>query len=341
MKKLSGYLKFQLSFWIIIPLFYALKEQELSWPWVVIQFLVFSISGFLITHFYRKRINRKKFPHNNLLRVGWLIVQTLCLLSLAVVAYDFIVDQYYYDKGFKSDELYYLTLAGYYVDGFVIFLPWFLIFHLYKYGKKIGELNTLHIRQKVELQQAQLEIILNKLNPHFLFNTLNTIRWLISKDKEVARLALNELSEIMRYSTRQNSSTFVTLEEELLIVEKYLKIEHWRFDDNLDYKLECPAQLLPRRITPFLILNVIENAVKHGISQHVSGGIIELRIFDFDHCLHIEVSNPGKIVDIQSGFGLASVNNLLKNMFGEESNISIAQHGDRVITAIKLYDYAI
>jgi hypothetical protein len=339
--RLRGYLKFQLFFWTILPLFYAVKEQELSWQWALVQFWFFSIAGFLITHLYRNRINKQEFPHDNLLKVGWLIVRTLCLLSLVVVAYDFTVDQYYYKKNFNEDGLYYLTLAGYYVDGFIIFLPWFLIFHFYKYGKKIGELNTIHIQQKAELQQAQLQVILNKLNPHFLFNTLNTIRWLISKDKEVARLALNELSEIMRYSTRQNSSTFVTLEEELLIVEKYLKIEHWRFDDNLDYKLYCPAQLLSRRITPFLILNVVENAVKHGISQQINGGVVEIRIFEFDHGLHIEISNPGEIVDFQSGFGLASVSKLLKNMFGKESNISIEQRGDKVTTAIRLYDYAI
>ncbi|WP_217349178.1 sensor histidine kinase [Algoriphagus sp. A40] len=318
-----------------------MKERDLSWKWALIQFLVFSIAGFSITHFYRNSINRQEFPYDNSLIVGWRIVSTLCLLSLAVVAYDFTVDQYYYKKGFNQDELYYLTLAGYYLDGFVIFLPWFLIFHLYKYGKTIGQLNTLHIQQKVELQQAQLHVVLNKLNPHFLFNTLNTIRWLISKDKEVARQALNELSEIMRYSTRQTSSSLVTLEEELLIVEKYLKIEHWRFDDNLDYELVCPAQLLAKRIAPFLILNLVENAVKHGISQHLNGGIVEIRIFEYDNYLNIEVSNPGKIADLQSGFGLTSVSKLLKILFGKDSNISIEQRGDKVITAIKLRDHAL
>lgn len=337
MIRLSNYLKFQLTFWTLVPLFYALKERDLPWIWVGALYIVFASTGFLITHLYRSALNKRVFPYDNFKAAAWRVLPALSLLALGVVAFDFAADLFYYKRGFTSDDLYYLTLASYYADGVVIFLPWLFLFHLYHYGRKVGELNRAQIKKQVELQQAQLEAVLSKLNPHFLFNTLNTIRWLISKNPDQARLAISELSDIMRYSTRQDIYTRVTLEEEMSAVKQYLTLEGRRFD-TFNYIVTCDPYLLTKKIAPFLILNVVENAISHGISQSLHGGTIEINVFREDESIHISVSNPGTLAKAQQGFGLTSVGKLVKNVFGESSGLSITQQDDRVITTLRLHD---
>lgn len=333
---LNRYLRFQLIFWVVFSAFFSLKEQTLTVSWQFTQFCVFAFSGFIITHLYRHTLERKQFPYYNFRRVLLVVFVPIMLMGVVVMGYDYLVDILYYNKGFHNQSTYTFTLVGYFIDGCIIFLPWFLLFHLYKYGKKVGELGREKEQQQLALQQMQLQLIMNKLNPHFLFNTFNTIRWLINKDTEKAREAIDVLAEIMRYSTQQNVGAIVSLQDELTIVEKYLFLEKLRFEDDLIYTITCPPNLLQRQIVPFLLLNTVENAVKHGEGKLQGHRQISLQISEEKNQLWIEIKNPGYLKNQTLGFGLTSIETLLTQAFGSNSSITMTEENGIVCTTIRI-----
>jgi LytS/YehU family sensor histidine kinase len=276
------------------------------------------------------------FRYDDARAIGWQVGKTLFLLALATVGFDYWMDRQVYRQGFATDPYYGFTLAGYFADGLVIFLPWFLLFHLYQYGRHLSQLEARHAIAQGELSAQQLENLVNKLNPHFLFNSLNTIRWLVNKDKQQACLAINELSEILRYTLRQERLTTLPLQEELMVVEKYLRVEQWRLGEVLRYEVNCDPALLSLPVPPFLILNVVENSVKHGISQQLDGGSIAIRIDTFGGNPVIEVANTGQLTLFQKGFGLGSVERLLKNTYGQTSRVTLTERQGQVVTTLYL-----
>jgi hypothetical protein len=334
----KNYWRFQLIFWITLAAFYTIKERGLTLPLMFLQFFSYASLGITTTHVYQRRLHESGFPFHKLDQIIKKIVPTLLLLGLFVAVYDYLMNRFYYQRDFKDDPWYILTLAGYCIDGVVIFLPWFSAFHLYKYGVKVDELDRERMRSQLIVKQAQLESILNKLNPHFLFNTLNTIRWLINKDKEMARLAINELADIMRYTIRTDFEANIALREELTIAKKYLTIEKWRFEETLTFEVQCDEELLDRPVIPFLLTNVVENAIKYGISQLTEPGTISVVARKTNKSLQVEVTNPGGLNDGVMGFGLDSINQLLKHRFGDDSSIELKTESNFVRTIITIQD---
>ncbi len=335
--QLSRYYRAQLLFWTGTALFYSAKEfRHLPPAYLLAQFAGFAGSGFLATHLYRRTLRRIAFRYDDVPAVGRRVCQPLLLLALGTAGFDYWMDRQVYHQGFASDPYYGFTLAGYFADGLVIFLPWFLLFHLYQYGRHLSRLEARHAIAQGELNAQQLQNLVNKLNPHFLFNTLNTIRWLVNKDRQQACLAINELSEILRYTLRQERLTTVALQEELIVVEKYLRVEQWRLGEVLRYEVTCDPALLSLPVPPFLILNVVENSVKHGISQQLDGGSIAIHIAAFGGNPVIEVANTGQLTLFRKGFGLGSVESLLRNTYGETSRVTLTERQGQVVTTLYL-----
>lgn len=190
---------------------------------------------------------------------------------------------------------------------------WWQIFILEKREHQARELATL----------AQLEALRAQINPHFFFNSLNSIAQLITTDPERAEECVERLAEIFRYLLRTENRSFVTLADELDIVDAYLDIERARFGEKLsvDYVVDEGAR---HRFVPTLILQpLIENAVRHGVSQKVGGGRVSIEAGLEGGDLHVVVRDTGVgmsavAADSTSGVGLRNVHNRLVQLFGDE-----------------------
>ncbi len=176
------------------------------------------------------------------------------------------------------------------------------------------------------LSQAEIKLLHAQVNPHFLFNALNTISAVIRRDPLKARELIQHLSHFFRSNLKQNIDV-VTLKEELAHVNAYLTIEKARFTDRLEVTIDIDESLLERRIPTFTLQPLVENAIKHGISQLLEGG--EVRIYSQaveDGYQIVVEDNAGSYQAPQAdhvGLGIQIVDKRLTNKFGRDAALNI------------------
>lgn len=203
-------------------------------------------------------------------------------------------------------------------------------------GQGIADLvanKLLEIRyenQKELLTRAELNLIQAQINPHFLFNTINTIIAVSRKNSDKARGLLHHLSNYFRKNLKRNED-LSTLEEELEHVGSYLEIEKARFEDNLLIEMNIDDDLKNIKVPTFTIQPLVENAVKHGISKLISNGKIEIRAFRNNGNILIEIEDNGGAFNedtAENGLGLNIVDKRIKNLVGNDFGIKIKSDGD-------------
>jgi len=188
-------------------------------------------------------------------------------------------------------------------------------------------------RHEQLLLRARMDALSSQINPHFLFNTLNTVTALIRVDPDTARGVVLKLSNILRRLLRKHE-TFVPLREELSFIDDYLDIEVARFgEDNLDIVKEIDDGTLETFIPSMLLQPIVENSLKHGLAPKLEGGRILLRTTASDGRLRIEIVDNGVGISEEKlphvyveGIGLSNVRERLSVLYGTDFNLNIESH---------------
>ncbi|WP_305405250.1 sensor histidine kinase [Photobacterium leiognathi] len=184
-----------------------------------------------------------------------------------------------------------------------------------------------YLQQQTLLSQAEIKLLHAQVNPHFLFNALNTISAITRRDPDKARELIQNLSQFFRSNLKQNINT-VTLREELAHVNAYLTIEKARFTDRLTVNIDIEDKLLDTTLPSFTLQPLVENAIKHGISEMLEGGTV--KIYSKPHPQGDEIiveDNAGNYqppADNHVGLGMEIVDKRLSNQFGRDSALKIA-----------------
>ena len=190
--------------------------------------------------------------------------------------------------------------------------------------------------------QAQLEMLRYQLNPHFLFNALNSIRASVDEDSTRAKLMITQLSEFLRYSLLQESAKKIPLRDELEAVRNYLAIEKIRFEDKLTVEFDVENEAEDSSVPCFLLNPLVENAIKHGLQTSpkplkikISAGLDENKLF-------VEITNTGTLQNNSSqngnGIGLKNVRERLEKLFGENGRFELKQENGSVTARIEILD---
>ncbi|MBS9958833.1 sensor histidine kinase [Vibrio alginolyticus] len=181
-------------------------------------------------------------------------------------------------------------------------------------------------QQQALLAQAEIKLHHAQVNPHFLFNALNTISAITRRDPDKARELIQNLSHFFRSNLKQNINT-VTLKEELAHVNSYLSIEKARFTDRLEVEIDIQPELLDIKLPSFTLQPLVENAIKHGISNMLEGGKVHIysEAHPQGHLITVE-DNAGSFEppkENHSGLGLEIVDKRLTNQFGRDAALKI------------------
>lgn len=182
--------------------------------------------------------------------------------------------------------------------------------------------------------KAELQALEAKINPHFLYNSLNSIASLVHEDPNKAEHMVMNLSKFYRYSTGRNNDYYDTLNNELEIVKTYLEVEKVRFDERLNYQVIFQDEKLGNcQIPRFLIQPIVENAIKHGISKLAGNGIVKICILEENRNLIIKIHDNGGPfpTDIFSGYGLKSIQDKLRLLSGEKATMSIVNEPEKAV----------
>lgn len=183
---------------------------------------------------------------------------------------------------------------------------------------KLSQLNQL--KAKAELQALQ-----SKINPHFLYNALNSITSLIYTEPELAEEMTIKLSKLFRYSLNTQEANFASLAEEIEVVKLYLDIEKIRFQHKLNIEFTIEESLLKYSVPRFLIQPLVENSIKHGINNLTDKGNIVVKCWRENNFLQVSVHDNGPAFNsnYQAGYGLQSTYDKMNLLYGEEYSIQI------------------
>jgi LytS/YehU family sensor histidine kinase len=222
---------------------------------------------------------------------------------------------------------------------FVYFFMWNCIYFIYHYIQKNRKQQVDTLKLEALVKELELRTIKSHINPHFIFNALNSIRALIDENPERARTAVTELSNILRSSMQTEKLETVPFKKELNIVKDYLALEHIRFEDRLRIEYEIDEYTLELPVPPMMLQTLVENAIKHGISKQLNGGSVKITSGFNEDYHELKVQNTGFLNSAKGsdGFGLAGTQNRLALMFGDKAHFRINEiNGDMVEATIQL-----
>jgi len=208
----------------------------------------------------------------------------------------------------------------------------------YRHQKQLALQSELQLSDlRIQLATAQLAALKNQLQPHFLFNTLNTISSLIQDDPKLAESLLGKLAALLRFSLDSNQQRVSPLGREMKIVRDYLEIERARFGDRLRYEIAVPPEMESAEAPAFSLQTLVENSVKHAVANRIEGGTIRVRARagSGEICLEVCDDGPGFTADaIRTGHGLHNLQSRLEALFGSEARLEISNEAGQ--TAVRL-----
>jgi two-component system, LytTR family, sensor kinase len=210
--------------------------------------------------------------------------------------------------------------------------------HAVEYYEKFRDRERLAARLEVSLSEARLHALELQIQPHFLFNTLNSISALIriTRNREAVAMIAG-LSDLLRYSLDHAGEQRVVLAAELAIIERYLEIERLRFPDRMVFAIEVDDELRGAAVPTLLLQPLAENAVRHGIARHAGPGRIAIRAWRDGQRLRIEIWNTGVLpADYRAGVGLRNTMDRLRHLYGQEHSFELASHDGGVRASVSL-----
>ncbi len=219
-----------------------------------------------------------------------------------------------------------------------------IIFYVLRQGKQISRKLSEQEFQLLNLEKlktrAELDALQAKINPHFLYNALNSIASLVHEDPDKAEEMTMLLSKLFRYTTGRNGDYFISLADELEMARTYLQVEQVRFGERLSFRVEVADPVLNAlRLPQFILQPIVENSVKHGIAKSAGAGRIDLTIYEKSGWLYLSVHDSGPPFPdtMNAGYGLRSIQDKLKLLYGDDATVEFSNEPyKQVLIAVRL-----
>lgn len=305
--------------------------------------------GLLLTHYSRTLITRWGWRE-----LGWrtLFPRVLAWALALSAAWSAIGYGYTYGLLRETWESKYsmpviFTIS--WLNGALVLGGWYCFYFIYHLFDRFNRSEIERLRLMTAVKDSELRALKSQVNPHFIFNSLNSLRALIEEDPARARLAVTQLANLLRYSLQSSQLETVPFEDELRVVNDYLALEQVRHEERLRVRLDIAPETLHLPVPPMLLQTLVENAVKYGISQRPEGGEIAIIARSEPGFLRLQVTNPGELpsisatvpqaltakraASVSTGLGLRNAADRLRLLFGERATLQLRADSPSVVVA--------
>ena len=289
-------------------------------------------SGLLLTHYLRPIMERRRWKQ---LGPRSLLPRLIATAFIGSGVWTGLLSLYLHGiLGLAWNTKYWLPVVlTMQVFFWALFLfGWLCLYYFYHLFDRLNRSEIERFRLMTSVKEAELRALKSQVNPHFIFNSLNSLRALIDEDPARARKAVTQLANLLRYSLQSGQMETVPFEDELDIVNDYLALEQVRHEERLRLRLDIAPDALQLRIPPMLLQTLVENAVKYGISPRPEGGEIAIVARNWGGALRIQVSNPGQVAtggrESSTGLGLRNAAERLRLICGERATLRLRSDRD-------------
>lgn len=285
----------------------------------------------LVTHLFRLFINKRKWLSMSMARLIPRILVSTLLLSLMVyflrMPISLLLGFFDREIAFNPEKM--LGLTSVYA---LIFFLWSILYFTYHYFDRYNK----SLKYEASMVEIELNNLRSQLNPHFIFNALNSIRALVDENPSKSKQAINQLSNILRKSLTPDKQGLTKFEDELKIVKDYLGLESIRFEERLHTEFIIDPASRQFLVPPLMIQTLVENGIKHGISKLKQGGLIQVKTKVENQSLKIQIRNSGRITNgvikhSKNGLGIKNTVQRLKLIYGERAFFKIANENNNFV----------
>jgi len=319
---------------LIVGVFNQLNGNEIT------QELLFSLLsiyfiGLSISHFYRGIIVKLNW-------MGLSVSHLIPRVFIGVILFGIIVyfAQTIVLEVFIAESNFSFEMADAFpkiINWSLLFLLWSLLYFLFHFINNYKKEEIKNLKWEAARNEIELNKIKSQLNPHFIFNSMNSIRALVDEDPQLAKNAITQLSNVLRNSLMIGKKKLIPLSDELKIVDDYLSLEKTRFEEKLTIIKNIESNTENFLVPPLMIQTLVENGIKHGTSKLAEGGVVEIQSKLENEFLRITIYNSG-FYDVnntpETGFGLLNTKQRLQLLFGNKAKFTIENENNRVKTML-------
>lgn len=288
----------------------------------------------LTTHLFRTIIIQQGWLN---LRLNRLIPRLLIFtFGLSILNYWYLISIEFFTDKVEAKDLKIFTILINTLIYWAVYFIWTVFYFTFHYVRRYNK----SLKAETAAREVELNNLRSQLNPHFIFNALNSIRALVDENPRKSKDAITQLSHILRNSLISDRQKLISFTEELKTVMDYLALESIRYEERLTTKFDIDRNSGRFKIPPLMIQTLVENGIKHGIATLKYGGEISIitKVKRKHLYLHIrntgQLSNPKKVV---TGFGLENTRKRLSLIFGEEATFEIKNETkNTVLTSITI-----
>ena len=333
----------QLGGWGTLTVINVLSSASGSWD-SVLRFAAAKtfcmICGFALSHRWRMHLRARGWLHGSdafpVRRfLAWLIAMSLIQTGMLLLA-----DQIFRGGRFLTDEPedVPVLVVGAFSLWFGVFLIWTLCYAYALSRRRATRFELEKLELEVSVKDAELRALQAQINPHFFFNSLNSIRALIYQDADAAARAVGQLAGMMRHSLHAGQHATVRLADELAAVHAYLGMEKLRFDERLQLTIDVAPALSEVAMPPMALQTLVENAIKHGVEHSMGGCQVRISARRLGDMVEISVANQGILAEASAStrIGLINTSKRLALLFGPRASCTLAAENGWVTARITL-----
>ena len=295
-----------------------------------IYFLIYeSLLCLLVTHLFRILFKPRKWVRFSIAKLAPRVLITVFILGVVVyflrMPVSYLLGLFVPEVAFDPARIWGLSFTY-----AVIFFIWCVLYFTFHYFDQYK--NAL--KYEASLVQIELNNLKSQLNPHFIFNALNSIRALVDENPIKSKQAINQLANILRSSLASDKKGLTKFNDELKIVKDYLGLESIRFEERLKTEFDIHPDSNDFLVPSLMVQTLVENGIKHGISKLTAGGTIQVRTQVENEKLKIQIRNTGHLNGHQKstdGLGLKNTIQRLKLIYGDEASFHIVNENNNFV----------